>query len=383
LRFGIDGSGLFPRYGINEITIQLVRHLVEVDAGNKYFLYTLEDLPSELELDSSSLVVRRADHWNRKVWQQTRLPLAARRDNVDLMLFPSNSVSSFVHCRSAAIIHDLHAFVCPEPYARVHTSEFHGGWLRATFNRWYWKQMLRVAARQDKVLVYSESTERDLKDLFNTPAERIERIRLGVDHEVFNCSVDSQRQIAVQQQLGLPERYLLCVGTHTFKNLEGSIRAFDLVKRRYSESLGLVVAGHASAISTRIVELLRERELEDEVVFAGFVSRDDLKHVYQLAELLLFPSFYEGFGLPVIEALACGTPVVTSTTGSLPEAAGEAGLLVDPYDPEDIAAAVLRLLNDPELRRERRRRGLDWATRFSWRETGRRVMEVLERTVLA
>jgi glycosyltransferase involved in cell wall biosynthesis len=183
-----------------------------------------------------------------------------------------------------------------------------------------------------------------------------------------------------REEYDLPERYVRCVGTHAYKNVEGAIRAFSAVRHQF-DLLKLVVTGNRDYLTRDVFQIVRDLGLGGQVIFTGFFPDEDLKYLYQCAELLLFPSFYEGFGLPILEAFACGTPVVTSTSGSLPEIAGQAALLVNPNDAGDIACSVLKVLSKKGLRDRLRQQGLSRAREFSWEKSARETLSVFVKAI--
>lgn len=389
LRIGVDATGIWGLKedapgGIITYTVEIINGILATDSRNQYLVYCFNEVPGRLLDTAPNVDFRIHRRWNRKVWQQLVLPLLGLRDRLDVMFYPSNSCSLFFPCRSVATVHDLQPYVIPEPFTRAHSSKVHATRWRALSNRWYWRLMLRVAAAKDHVLVPSECTKRDLERIFGTRAEKIHVIPEGVDTARFNRQGDVEfNRDEFLARFELPKRYILCVGTHAYKNLAGSVRAFDTVRRQIRQPIHLVVAGTTRPLEDAVVNLIEELGLEERVVFTGYFPDEQLGHLYRCAELLLFPSFYEGFGLPVLEAFACGTPVVASNRGSLPEVAGDAAVLVDPNDPDQIAAGVLKILNEPGIRAENQRRGLDRVRQFTWSTAGRRTVDVLRQAASA
>ncbi|MBD0349330.1 MAG: glycosyltransferase family 4 protein [Thermoleophilia bacterium] len=233
----------------------------------------------------------------------------------------------------------------------------------------------RGIRRADHVIAVSQTTKRDLVRHLGVPEERITVVYEGVDHELFRPVVTRP----------LDEPYVLFVGSEQpRKNLPRLLRAFAAVKRdRRLADLKLVKVGRASGgergFRRRTLAAVRELALERDVVFTGLVPDEDLPAWYSAAECLALPSFYEGFGFPPLEAMACGCPVVVSSAGALPEIAGDAALVVDPHDPAALADALRQVLLDPELRRELARRGRQRAAHFSWQRAAEQTIAVYER----
>jgi glycosyltransferase involved in cell wall biosynthesis len=385
MRIGIDATALWSgatQSGITGYTIQIVEHLLKTNSSHDYYVYSFNEVPERLAAVPASVRFRVFKTWNRKLWQQTVLPLAAWRDRLDLMFFPSNSVAKFLPCASVATIHDLHPFVVPNAFRTVHRAEVYGNRLRSSVSRWYWRWVLAAASRKDRVIAVSETTKSDIEKILAVQGDAIDVVYEGVDHDRFGVGEEGGEIFdAFLEKYRLPQRYILCVGTHGYKNLQGAIKAFYLVKQQRKNSLRMVVAGNKHTLGGEILGLVQDLGLAEEIVFTGFVADEDMRSLYRCAEMLLFPSHYEGFGLPLLEAFACGTPVVTSRTGAMPEVAGSAALLVDPDDPTDIASAVSKILDDPNLREAKRRQGLARVRMFSWEEAGRKTLGVLEKAL--
>jgi glycosyltransferase involved in cell wall biosynthesis len=227
-------------------------------------------------------------------------------------------------------------------------------------------------------MTISESTKQDLESELQVPAAKIKVMRLGVDaHFRPYEPADAARHIA--QKYGSSENYILSVGTiEPRKNLATLIEAIGILKGQGKLAHQLVVAGAKGWGKSRIAEsILKWKLTESDVKFLGFIPETDLPLLYSGAAVFVFPSVYEGFGLPLVEAMACGVAIVASNTSSIPEVVEDAALLVSPYDSEAMAAGILRLLNDTPLRAALIERGLRRAQDFTWEATARRVLHTL------
>ena len=228
------------------------------------------------------------------------------------------------------------------------------------------------------VLADSESTARDLRDLFGVSPGKIRVVYPGCDAHLPAPTVEAARQ-RLGQRFGLAAPYLLHVGTlEPRKNLPRLLGAYARVRASGGDVPLLVLAGGRGWAAEAIERAVAALGLADAVRFTGAVEREDLAALYAAAELVVYPSLYEGFGLPVVEAMACGAPVVTSNVSSLPEVAGDAAVLVDPRDEAAIAAAITELLRDDRARAELRRRGLARARKFSWARCAEQTWTVYE-----
>jgi glycosyltransferase involved in cell wall biosynthesis len=266
--------------------------------------------------------------------------------------------------RYVATIHDMIPLLWPQWVTRKH---------RLVVSAAY----QRLGRQADVVITPSEATKADVVRHLRINPERIEVIPWGCEQR-FQPMPDRDRFAAVRQKYQLPVRYLLFVGTlEPRKNLTTLLRAFAMLRTaRHRDELKLVVAGRLGWLYTDILTTVRRLALADAVIFTGFVDDEDLPHLYRGAELFVFPSLYEGFGLPILEAMASGVPVVMSNTASMPEVAGDAAILVSPHDPQAIAEGMARVLAEDQLRQVLTQKGLARARCFTWERTAQRTLEV-------
>jgi glycosyltransferase involved in cell wall biosynthesis len=302
-----------------------------------------------------------ANPWMRILWEQGAQPWVAWRERLDLLHALAYVTPVVVSCPTVVTVHDLSFVRYPEAFR--------------PFNRLYLRVMTRRSVfRASRVIADSFSTRDDMVRLWGVPAGRISVVPMGVEGEfrpVPAAAVETFRR-----QQGLPQRFVLYLGTlEPRKNVSAAVEAFARwVQASRDREIWLVVAGakgwHYESIFARVQAL----GLSDRVLFPGYVPTAELPEWYRAAEIFIYPSLYEGFGLPPLEAMACGTPVITSNTSSLPEVVGDAALLVDPYDVDAIADALARLLEDAELRQRLREAGLARARLFSWERTARETV---------
>jgi glycosyltransferase involved in cell wall biosynthesis len=252
------------------------------------------------------------------------------------------------------------------------------------FPQWYGRdairleRRLRTAARQARIwMTISEATRSDLQEFLGIPADSIRVVYPGVD-PIFRPSAPSSRRQELFNRYGIDSPYILYVGGYgAHKNVEILLRAFSLVREKSCRRCRLVLVGPRRWAKEGLAGT-SDLHQDGAVSFLGYVPRDDLALLYGAAEVFLSVSLYEGFGLPALEAMACGTPVVASNAGPLPEVVGDGGILVDPTDEPAIGEALARVLTDDGLRQELRARGLRQAARFSWTEAARQTLKVFE-----
>jgi glycosyltransferase involved in cell wall biosynthesis len=266
--------------------------------------------------------------------------------------------------RYVATIHDMIPLLWPQWVTRQH--------------RWVVTAAYHYLRRQaDLVIAPSEATKADIVRRLQISPQRITVIPWGCE-ERFRPVGDPERFAAVQRRYRLPARYLLFVGTlEPRKNLTTLLHAYAMLRAEgCSTELKLVVAGRTGWLYADIFDTVKTLALEDEVIFTGFVADEDLPALYRGAHMFVFPSLYEGFGLPILEAMASGVPVITSHTASMPEVAGDAAILVDPHDPKAIAEGMARVLAEDRLREALIQKGLARARRYTWDSVAQKTLEL-------
>ncbi len=301
----------------------------------------------------------------RAVWLQTALPLQTARLRPDFAFFPNYMAPIFPTCPYVVTVHDLAVFLYPETFT----------FKKRVLQRALLPTLVRRAAA---VLTPSEATRRDVIRLLPCDPERIVAIPLAAD-DSYN-SMPTAGEVALHRQtLKLPDHYVLAVGTlEPRKNLSRLISVFERVASAHPE-VHLVIAGGRGWRDEDIHSALQQSPLQARIHKLGYVSAEALRVLYHEAIALCYPSLYEGFGLPVAEAMAMGTPVLTSRGSSLDEVAAGAALAVDPLSLDEMAGGLSRLLTDDSLRFELRQKGLARASQLSWRLAAQQTRAVFER----
>jgi glycosyltransferase involved in cell wall biosynthesis len=299
------------------------------------------------------------------LWHRLRLPIPVEWFTGPIDIFHSTDfvLPPVRQARTILTVHDLTFMRLPQ-CAEVG--------LRAYLN----KVVPRSIERANLVLADSQSTKNDLIELLGVSPDKIEVVYAGVERRFRPMEGEMALQ-RVKKRYGLNFSFILSLGTlEPRKNFSGLIEAYALMR---DKELKLVIAGGKGWLYDEIFARVEELGLEDKVIFPGFIADEDLPALYNLAKLFVFPSLYEGFGLPPLEAMACGTPVVTSDRPSLPEVVGEAGLMVEATDSKALAEAMERVLMDENLRGEMREKGLKQAEKFTWEAAAEKLLDVYRR----
>jgi glycosyltransferase involved in cell wall biosynthesis len=347
--------------GVSRFTYTLLDGLSRAMNGQRYTaLVGSQELPAaQAEPLAAGPALRlMASRWptrhpvQRIVWEQLALPGELRRLRADVFHSPVNVLPARVPCASVVTIHDLAFLHYPQYFRRA--------------RRMYQRRFTSASARLATLVVAdSQSTQRDLAAFFHVPAERVRVIYPAIDAD-FQPVGDPRVLDAFRARHNLPADYLLYLGTlEPRKNLLTLVEAYARLRARADHVPPLVLAGAKGWYYESLFERVRSLRMQEHITFAGYVAREEQPLWYAGARLFVYPSVFEGFGLPVAEALACGTPTITSNVSSLPEAGGPVALQVDPTDPEAMAHAMLGALADPHLRQRTLREGPQWTRRFS------------------
>lgn len=389
MRISVNGFFLGqPTTGSGQYTENLLRELLRLDTENQYVLFSPSVQRSaggkQLEAVSRGLgghvLATPFDKGSRnlaKLWfEQVAFPLACRQLGLDLAHVPYFASPLFPAVPTVVTIHDLIPLILPA----------YRGSLRV---RLYTRLVTAAARKAEAIITVSQASQRDIVRCLHIPPERI-HVTYEAAGEAFQPMEDEAQLTAIRQKYALPERYLLYLGGFDKrKNLFTLLRAFALLVNKQQAGGGkqakLVIAGQLPGRDSPLFpdprRWVRGLGVEERVIFTGWVPEEDKPALYSGATAFVFPSLYEGFGLPAVEALACGTPVIASNRSSLPEVVGEGGILVEPTDVEALAEAMEVLLVDDTLRAELRQRALAQAAKFSWKQMALETLAVYRKAV--
>lgn len=362
MKIGIMLRNIGDKGGIVVYTVNILNSLFRLDAINEYVLmYRFEQDRGRLGRFpnvSEKVLPGKNKLW----WDQVTVPRFARREGIDVIYNPKLSIPLFTGSKTVWVMHGGEQAVVPHVFKRLDRMYF------TVANRLY-------ARRANAIITMTQLAKNDIVELMGADPRKT-----YVIHESYNerCGIMQPYETeAVKEKYGLPDRYLLFVGGITpLKNFGNLLRAYREVRDSYPHKL--VAVGFKRWKFEGDLELVRTLGLQDDVIFPGFVEDEEIPAFYNMASLFVFPSLYEGFGIPALEAMACGCPVITSRTGCSREVTGDAAMLVDPYDPTDIAQAIGRCLSDERERARMREAGIERVKKFSWDKCARQTLRVFE-----
>ena len=350
--------------GVKVYTLNVLPRLLAMDHDDEFVLMyqnpalvgTYSKYPNVKEVSLGSL--------NKLTWDQVVVPWYIEKEGIDLVFNMKFSIPFFSPAKKLAIYHGFEWFVIPETFL----------W----YDRLYTRAMIPLYCRSaDRLIAVSNVVKDDIVKYTRSDPEKINVVYYGIDASRFKRILDQRRLEQVKQQYGLPDRFILWVGQlYPPKNVGRLLKAFGRIKDQVPHQL--VIAGEQRWRAESDLQLIEELGLKNRIQFSGWVSHDDLPVFYNLADLFAFPSLYEGFGIPLLEAMACGCPILTSKTGTPPEVVGEAGFLVDPLHVDEIVEGLNTVLSNPALRAQMCSKGLERVKPYTWDRCARLTLYSIE-----
>lgn len=375
MKIGVDARVIKQYPGLGRYCTNVLRSLLEIDRENEYIIFTLT--PEQLTF--------------LKVYENIRIV------HVDYPVLSYKTFYAFSHfinkykpdvffetfqvaplrvlCPMVIVLHDMMDLMYKDAFTHHHFI------IRMGLKYFFKFAVPRSIRKASVIITVSESTKRDLLSYFDIDEKKVTTILEGVE-ENFRPITDIDVLRSVKIRYGLLDRFVLYLGSiKPYKNLEGVLESFSkLYRTGFNDNVKLVIAGLKHFSLDKVNNKISMLDIKDKVLHVGFIDEKDLPVVYTLAEVFLFPSIWEGFGLPALEAMACGTPVITSNTTSLPEVVGDAGMQVNPYNIAEITHNLMLLLNDSGLRKVLSQRGIERVRTFTWEKAARETLKVIEQT---
>jgi len=371
MRIGIDLSAIqSTKSGVDWYTHHVIREMMDLVArGDHLYLFSNRDTGFEQEARGHDRVtVVRSQFRYQEPWRQLILPVLLKKYGVDVCFFTNFVCSVAAPCPTVLTIHDLSFKLFPRTHSLRNVI-----WARS---------LVPVSTRRSRrIIAVSNNTKLDLIRVMNISDKKVTVIHEGVSDQYSpEPQPDDDEALA---HYGLTRPYVLYVGTlEPRKNLNVLIRGFDKVAKSRPD-IHLVLAGRRGWMAQAIFDELERLDLLGRVHITGYVRDRYLPPLYRQAEAFVYPSLYEGFGLPPLEAMASGTPVIVSRSSSLPEVVGDAGLYVNPLDVDELAQSMEKVLADPKLAADLKARGLERAAKFSWKKAAEKTLEILREAARA
>jgi len=380
MKIGIDIRPLMEKEysGVSEYTLNLVKAILAQDRENEYKLFynSGRDISGRMPEFKNENAEIASTHYPNKIFnyllQKTlRYPEIDKMLGVDIFWLPNpNFISLSRKAKKILTIHDLSWLRCPNFFS-----------LRR--NLWHYIINIKKLIREsDKIIAVSENTKNDIMDLTGVSGSKVEVIYSGIDEELRVIGKNDQSLKEVKKKYNLADKFILFLGTQEpRKNIVGLIKAYNEFRKNSAggKEVELVIAGGKGWKERRTVNEWKKSKYQEDIKFLNYIPRQDKVYLYNLASVFVYPSFYEGFGFPPLEAMACGLPTITAFSSSLPEVAGEVSLLVDPYKTGEIAQAIERVLSDDNLKNDLIERGREKTSEFSWQKAAGKYIDIFKK----
>lgn len=381
MRIGIDIRCLTDgkRTGVEEYTINLLENLFELDKKNKYILFLNSWHESHFDArifsQYKNVSVQQFKYPNKILnfcFWYFRWPLVDHMlGGVDIFFMPNiNFIALSKKTKLVLTVHDLSYEIFPETFSA---------------KRRAWHSFINprsLCERAEKIVAVSDSSKNDILKYYKIPEQKVERIYNGISDEIQKLDRNDPKLMEVKDKYHLPFNFIFYLGTiEPRKNIPAIIKAFDQLKSLNDPNLEkykLVIAGGMGWKINNILDTMRRAKFTKDIIFTSCITNEDKAAVYTLASLFVYPSFFEGFGIPVLEAMRCGVPVITSNCSSLPEVVDEGGIMIDPDKPDELYLAMKEVLSNRDFHGELSSRGLKQSIRFNWRTSARQTLALFE-----
>jgi glycosyltransferase involved in cell wall biosynthesis len=371
MRIGIEAQRIFrpKKHGMDVVAIELIKNLQQLDHKNEYVIFSRKGVDDNTIVETSNFVLDKFSALTYVDWEQFQLPGKLKSRKIDLLHCTANTAP--LKC-SIPLLLTLHDIIYLENVDFKGTAYQNLGNL---YRRWL---VPKIVNKASLILTVSEFEKQNILERLPSTEGKVQVLYNGVSPQ-FNNSYSQKQVEELRIEFNLPAQFVMFLGnTAPKKNTLNVIKAYVDLCLKHENKIPLVLLDYKKELVIRILEELKQPGLIDIFIFPGYVPHHKIPLVYNAATLFLYPSLRESFGLPILEAMACGTPVITSSTSSMPEIAGDAALLVDPYKPAELTAAMHKALTNNNLLADLKERGLKRASCFTWKASAEKLLQIYE-----
>ena len=375
MKIGIEAQRIFrkKKHGMDMVALELIRNLQTIDTENEYLIFVKPDVDDTVIRETANFKIVKLEGGFYPLWEQIALPRAAKKLGCQLLHCTSNTAPIFTSIPLVVTLHDI--IYMESSYLKILRGT---GSLYQKFGNAYRKIFVpKIVRKSRKIITVSNFEKNRIGQFFGMGSDsRLEAVYNGVS-EHFKPVTEPLELKRVKDKYHLPDHYFFFLGnTDPKKNTKGALKAYSDFLKQTGLDIKLVMLDYDRPELEKLLDEIGDRELINQIVLTGYVVNTDLPAIYCQCELFLYPSLRESFGIPMLEAMGCGVPVITSNTSSMPEVAGDAALIIDPYKPEEITAAMISIQSEPELKAALIGKGLLQAAKFSWKAMAEHVLEI-------
>ena len=375
MRIGIEGQRLFrsKKHGMDMVALELIRNLQKIDQENEYVIFIKPDEDDTCLKESGRFQIVRLEGGFYPLWEQISLPKAAKAAVCQILHCTSNTAPVNTSIPLVVTLHDI--IYMESSYGKILSGS---GTTYQKFGNVYRRMIVPKIVRKSRKIITVSHFEKDrIGEFFGMKGDsRLAAVYNGVS-EHFKPVTDVSTLQRVKEKYHLPDHFFFFLGnTDPKKNTRGTLKAYSDFLKQHGGDTRLVMLDYDHAELEKILAEIGDQTLKDRIVLTGYVVNTDLPAIYSQCAVFLYPSLRESFGIPMLEAMACGVPVITSNTSSMPEVSGDAALLIDPYNPKEITDAMIKLSTDHELRKQLVAKGVLQAAKFSWKSMAENVLDI-------
>ncbi|MGM0647332.1 MAG: glycosyltransferase family 4 protein [Bacteroidota bacterium] len=362
MKIGIEGQRLFreKKHGMDMVALEMIRNLQKIDTKNEYVIFVKPDLDNACLHESANFKIVELKGGPYPVWEQFALPRAAKAEGCDILHCTSNTAPVNTSIPTIITLHDIIYL------EGLKLNKKGGSWYQRSGNLYRRWNVPKVVKKASKIITVSNFEKILIDKHFNLPENSTKVIYNGVG-EHFRKITNKNELESIRKKYNLPKQFLFFLGnTDPKKNTKNVLKAYARFITNNND-IPLVMPDFGETYLKTMLAEIGEEHLRKHIHLTGYIINSDLPAFYNLSKLFLYPSLRESFGIPILEAMACGTPVITSNTSSMPEIANKAACIVNPHSPEEIASSIEKILKNQQYRKELSDKGIEQAQKFSWK----------------
>lgn len=364
MRIAIDARGVnwYRGTGIGTYTDKVLSSLLKQDKENYYHIYWSGDNYREFEFNNTKILMASKKH--HRFFEQNYFPQNTKEENIDIFHMPQNGIglSENITCKKIVTIHDLIPYIMPETVGKGYLLKF-------------FKEVPKALEVCDGILTVSEWSKKDILKFFPVDESKVFVTPLAADN-IYKPLNKKKCKELLTSVYNITNPFILYIGGFSArKNVKALISAFSKIYKELNDDYNLVIVGATRDQGQLLSEFSSNLELASKIIFTGFAPEEHLPILYNACEAFVYPSLYEGFGLPPLEAMSCGAPVITSNLTSIPEVVKDAGILIDPYNEDELMDAILKLLQNDNIKKLYSEKGLKRSKEFSWSKTAEKTLQ--------
>ncbi|ALL05822.1 hypothetical protein AQ505_10155 [Pedobacter sp. PACM 27299] len=367
LRIGIEVQRIFreKKHGMEVVALELIREIQKIDQHNEYILYARKDVDEKCLSETANFKIKSLPASSYFTWEQFTLPAEVKKDNLDFLHSTCNTSALRLPVPMMLTLHDI---------IYLEKTDFKGTAYQ-NFGNLYRRFVVPKIVDKSKLIITVSNFERNvILNKLNLPEQKVKVIYNAVSPK-FNTNYTPERLTEFREAHQLPLDFILFLGnTAPKKNTVNVIKAYAAYKAEVPDGLPMVILDYDKNLVFELLAKLGQQHLEKDFLFPGYIASEEMPLLYNISRLFLYPSLRESFGLPLLEAMACGVPVITANTSSMPEVAADAALFVDPLDYHQIKDQMIKILNDSELAVQLKEKGLKRAAEFTWKAAATQLL---------